>query len=57
MIVVHTEDQEHEFADATQVRTDEHNNLEVIEGRPGSERLTHLFNRSEWRVAEVDYGQ
>lgn len=56
MIVVFDSDGPHEFEEASQVRTDEHNNLEVIEGRPGHERMTHLFNRAEWRAVEIDYG-
>lgn len=56
MISVLGEDgQEYAFDEASKVCTDEHNNLEVHEGKPGGERLTHLFNRSEWRVAEVTY--
>jgi hypothetical protein len=56
IVVFDSEGQAHEFEDATVVRTDEHNNLEVLEGRPGQERMTHLFNKSEWRVTEVSYG-
>lgn len=50
MIVVRA-DAVHEFRDASQVRTDEHNNLELHEG----DRLVHLFNRTEWRDVEIDY--
>lgn len=56
MIVVFDSDGGHEFEDASKVSNDEHNNLEVYEGRPGRERMTHLFNRSEWRAVEIDYG-
>ncbi len=53
MIVVHTEGTEHEFDEASRVCTDEHNNLEV---RDRQDRLTTIFNRSEWRAVEIDYG-
>lgn len=54
--VFDSEGQPHEFEDATKVSTDEHNNLIVSEGRPGAERMTHLFNQAEWRVTEIQYG-
>lgn len=54
--VFDSEGQPHEFEDATKVSTDEHNNLIVSEGRPGAERMTHLFNQGEWRVTEIQYG-
>jgi hypothetical protein len=47
----------HEFEDASKISTDEHNNLEVFEGKPGQERLAFLFNRTHWQVTEVDYGE
>lgn len=53
VIVVHTEGTEHEFDEASRVCTDEHNNLEV---RDRQDRLTTIFNRSEWRAVEIDYG-
>jgi hypothetical protein len=56
MITVYDSDgSKHEFDDASKVRTDEHNNLEVHEGKPGSERLTYLFNRQSWMATEIDY--
>lgn len=48
-VTVHTVDRAFEF-DATAVRTDEHNNLEVMAGTNGSKPLG-LFNKDHWESA------
>lgn len=48
-VTVHTVDRAVEF-DATAVRTDEHNNLEVLSGRLNDKPLG-LFNKDSWESA------
>lgn len=56
MIVVHSSDDGHEFADATRVSTDEHNNLEIWAGKQG-DLLLALFHRDQWIRVEIDHGR